>query len=149
MSELIHIEAVAPLDGYWVRLTFSNGAIKDVDLGAVFARGGVFAAIHDNRELFERVRVNSESQTIEWPGEVDLDPEVLYGRFEPNSGVKIPRRTLREPTTAHASGAARWLLASNVPPATFSFLIRCGSRRLMASEAARLHPALGRYDQIL
>jgi Protein of unknown function (DUF2442) len=102
MSELIHVEAVQPLDGYWLRLTFSDGAIKDVDLGAVFARGGVFSAIHDSRELFERVRVNPESHTIEWPGEVDLDPEVLYGRFEPNSGVTIPRRTVREPTSAHA-----------------------------------------------
>jgi len=102
MSELIHIEAVEPLDGYWLRLTFSDGAIKDVDLGALLARGGVFSAIHDDRQVFERVRVNSESQTIEWPGEVDLDPEVLYGRFEPSSGVTIPRRTIREPTAAHA-----------------------------------------------
>ena len=102
MSELIHIEAVEPLDGYWLRLTFSDGAIKDVDLGALLARGGVFSAIHDDRQVFERVRVNSESQTIGWPGEVDLDPEVLYGRFEPSSGVTIPRRTIREPTAAHA-----------------------------------------------
>jgi hypothetical protein len=44
--------------------------------------------------------VNPESQTIEWPGEIDLDPEVLYGRYEPASGAQITRRTVREP--AHA-----------------------------------------------
>ena len=102
MNELIHIEAVEPLDGHWLRLTFSDGAIKAVDLGALLARGGVFSAIHDDRGMFERVRVNPESRTIEWPGEVDLDPQVLYGRFEIGSGVRIARRTVREPTAAHA-----------------------------------------------
>jgi len=102
MSELIKIDAVEPLEGHWLRLTFSDGAIKDVDVGAVLSRGGVFAPIHDHREVFEQVRVNPETQTIEWPGEVDLDPEVLYGRFEPGSGVKITRRAVREPTATHA-----------------------------------------------
>src|SRR6266851_1592478 len=100
MSELIKIDAVEPREGHWLRLTFSDGAIKDVDLGELLARGGVFSAIRDDRDIFEHVRVNAETSTIEWPGEVDLDPEVLYGRFEPSSGAKITRRTVREP--AHA-----------------------------------------------
>jgi hypothetical protein len=52
--------------------------------------------------MFEQVRVNPATQTIEWPGEVDLDPGVLYGNFEPASGVHITRRTVRERTTANA-----------------------------------------------
>ena len=63
----------------------------------MLAVGGVFAPIHERREVFEQVRVNPETHTAEWPGEVDFDPEVLYGRFEPASGVRIPRRTIREP----------------------------------------------------
>ena len=102
MSELIKIHAVEPLEGYWLRLTVSDGAVKDVDVGEILARGGVFAPIRERREVFERVRVNPETQTIEWPGAVDLDPEVLYGRFEPSSEVRITRRTVREPTGAHA-----------------------------------------------
>jgi hypothetical protein len=102
MNELIKVNAVEPLEGYWLRLTFSDGAIKDVDVGDILAGGGVFAPICEQRELFERVRVNPESQTIEWPGEVDLDPEVLYGRFEPASGTTIRRRLVREPTATHA-----------------------------------------------
>jgi uncharacterized protein DUF2442 len=39
--------------------------------------------IRERREIFEKVHVNPETQTVEWPGEVDLDPEVLYGLFEP------------------------------------------------------------------
>jgi hypothetical protein len=51
-------------------------------------------------EIFEEVRVNHESGTVEWPGEVDIDPEVLYGRYEPASGHSIERRTVREPLKA-------------------------------------------------
>ena len=102
MSELIKVGAVEPLEGHWLRLEFSDGAIKDVDVGDVLARGGVFAAIRDRREVFEQVRVNPDTQTIEWPGNVDLDPEVLYGRFEPGSGAKLARPTVREPTAARA-----------------------------------------------
>jgi hypothetical protein len=85
-----------------VRLTFSDGAIKDVDVGDVLARAGGFSPIRGQREVFEQVRVNSETRTIAWPGEVDVDPEVLYARFEPSSGASIGRRTVREPTVAHA-----------------------------------------------
>lgn len=102
MSELIKIDAVEPLQGHWLRLAFSDGAVKDVDVGELIARRGVFSAIGADRATFEQVRVNPETRTIEWPGEVDLDAEVLYGRFEPESGVKITRRTVREPTPAHA-----------------------------------------------
>jgi hypothetical protein len=86
----------------WLRITFSDGAVKDVDVGDILARGGVFEPIRERRELFEQVRVNPETQRIEWPGEVDLDPEVLYGRFEPASGARIRRRTVREPTATRA-----------------------------------------------
>ena len=89
-----------PLDGHWIRLSFSDGAVKDVDVSRLLEAGGVFASIRDSRDLFERVRVSPETQTIEWPGEVDLDPDVLYGRHEPASGVRIERRIVREPSSA-------------------------------------------------
>ena len=102
MTGLIKIDAVEPLEGYWLRLTFSDGAVIDVDVGEVLERGGVFSAIRADRTVFEQVRVNPETRTIQWPGDVDLDPEVLYGRFERGSGVTITRRTVRQPTPAHA-----------------------------------------------
>ncbi len=100
MSELIKIRGVEPLESHWLRLTFSDGAVKDVDVGELLAAGGVFSPLRERRELFEQVRVNPQTQTIEWPGEVDLDPDVLYGRFEPASGIRIARRTVRGRTTA-------------------------------------------------
>ncbi len=102
MRDLITITAVESLDGLWIRATFSNGAVKEIDLSGLLSGGGVLAPIHDNRDLFEQVRVNPESGTIEWPGEIDLDPEVLYGLFEPVHPVPIERRTLREPVHAPA-----------------------------------------------
>jgi hypothetical protein len=100
MNELIKVRSVEPLDGHWIRLSFSDGAVKDVDVGGLLDAGGVFTPIRENREVFARVRVNPESQTVEWPGEVDLDADVLYGRYEPASSVRIERRIVREPSSA-------------------------------------------------
>jgi Protein of unknown function (DUF2442) len=100
MSEIVSVTEVEPLDGYWIRAAFSDGAIKEIDLSELLATGRVFAPIRERRDVFEQVRVNPESGTVEWPGEVDLDPEVLYGRFEPASGERIERRVVREPAAA-------------------------------------------------
>ncbi len=102
MTEMINVTEVEPMDGLRIRATFSDGAVKEIDLSDLMARGGVFAPIREHREVFEKVHVNSETRTVEWPDEVDLDPEVLYGLFEPASGARIGRRTLRKP--AHAIG---------------------------------------------
>ncbi|MBV9212080.1 MAG: DUF2442 domain-containing protein [Actinobacteria bacterium] len=100
MSEIISVTQVEPLDGLRIRAAFSDGAVKEIDLSEVLAAGGVFAPIFERREVFEQVAVNPETGTIEWPGDVDLDPEVLYGRHEPASGHRIERRTIREPLPA-------------------------------------------------
>ncbi len=100
--EIIKVTDVQPLEGHRIRATFSDGAVKEIDLSEVLERGSVFALIRDRRDIFEQVRINPETQTVEWPDGVDLDPEVLYGRFEPASGAQIERRTIREPTPTHA-----------------------------------------------
>jgi hypothetical protein len=97
---MISVTHVEPLEGHWLRLSVSDGSVKDVDLSELLSRGGVFAAIREDRDLFEQVRLKRDSRTIEWPGEVDLDPDVLYGSHEPASGIRITRRVVRTP--AHA-----------------------------------------------
>jgi Protein of unknown function (DUF2442) len=71
---------------------------------------GVFAPIRESRELFEQVRVNPETRTVEWPGEVDLDPDVLYGRMSPHpaSGSDVGE-SVPGPQLGCARVAARWL----------------------------------------
>ena len=49
---------------------------------------------------FECVRVDEDTRTIPWPGDIDLDPDVRYGTFEPASGVRLSRNTARGPTIA-------------------------------------------------
>jgi hypothetical protein len=122
---MITIDAAEALDGYRLRITFSDGAIKELDLGELIGSArGVFSSLRDPA-IFKQVRVNPETRTVEWPwcprtrkgeGEtssvserpcpgaeeapfllIDLDTEVLYGFFEPASGVRITRRTIREP----------------------------------------------------
>jgi hypothetical protein len=100
MTDIIYVTHVEPLEGHWIRAVFTDGAVKEIDLSGLLSAGGVFAPIYERREVFEQVGVNPDSGTVEWPGEVDLDPEVLYGRYEPASGRPIPRRTIREPATA-------------------------------------------------
>ena len=102
MSEILYVSEVKPLEGHRIRVTFSDGAVKEIDLAGLLSAGGVFTPIYEQREIFEKVRVNPESRTVEWPGEVDLDPEVLYGRYEPASGHRIPRRTVRGPVSTAA-----------------------------------------------
>jgi len=97
VTELVRIADVRPLEGRWVRLWFTNGVVKDVDLREALAGGGVFGEINRRRDSFEQVRVNPASGTIEWPGGVDLDPDVLYGLFEAEDGVRIERRLVDEP----------------------------------------------------
>lgn len=96
---MVRVTDVEALAGSRIRATFSDGAIKEVDLAGLFCQGGVFEPIQRDRELFAAVKVNPEIGTVEWPNEVDLDPEVLYGRFEPASGICLERITLREPAT--------------------------------------------------
>ena len=88
------IPDVEPLAERWVRLTFGHGAVHEVDLADLLAAGGVFASIRDEREVFEAVAVD-EFGTIAWPGDVDLDPDVLRGDQTPTSGRALPRRVIQ------------------------------------------------------
>ena len=60
---ILHVARVGYLRGYQLRLEFSNGVIKDVDLaGELF--GEVFEPLKDV-DYFRRVAVNPETGTIE------------------------------------------------------------------------------------
>ncbi len=95
MSSQTKVTAVEPLAERWLRVTFADGAVHEVDLGPVLAAGGVFAPIRDQRSVFEAASVDAEFGTVVWPGGIDLDPDVLRGERQPASGVKIPRRVIQ------------------------------------------------------
>jgi hypothetical protein len=79
---LIRITAAEPVGAHAVRLTFTDGSAKTVDL-APYMRGPVFEPLLRDPALFRAIRVDPELGTVVWPGGADLDPDVLYGRRTP------------------------------------------------------------------
>jgi len=81
-GDLVRIKAVEVLNGFKVRLTFTDESQKEIDLEP-FLHGPVFEPIRNDRELFRTVRVDDEAGTIVWPNGADIDPDVLYLGLKP------------------------------------------------------------------
>jgi Protein of unknown function (DUF2442) len=78
---LPRITSVEPLDGFRLRLVFTDGLVREVDLSDDL--WGQMAEPLQNPEYFGRVRVDPELGTVVWPNGYDLDPDVLHGDHEP------------------------------------------------------------------
>lgn len=72
------LESAEYLDGYRLKITFSDGASGVIDLTDELW-GEVFAPLKD-LETFKSFRVDDELSTIVWPTGADLAPEYLYQR---------------------------------------------------------------------
>lgn len=79
LSEIPRVVAVEVRPPYGLRLTFHDGALRDIDL-ADELWGPMFQPLRDP-ELFAQVCV--DHGTVAWPNGVDLDPVVLHGDAEP------------------------------------------------------------------
>jgi hypothetical protein len=78
----IRITDVEPLDGFTLRLRFSDAVERVVDLeGELW--GPVFEPLRMDPELFRQVRVDHQLGTIVWPNGADMDPDVLRGAHDP------------------------------------------------------------------
>src|SRR5712692_2336817 len=73
----VRVVDVNPLKDRKVHVRFQDGLEGVVDIGALMPFDGVFAPLEDPF-FFEQVRVDPESGTIAWPGNLDLDPYTLY-----------------------------------------------------------------------
>ena len=76
-GQVRRITAVEVLDHYYLRLTFDNGLVGDVDLTDLrgLPEAQVFQPLSDP-EFFRLVSV--DHGTVIWPGDIDMAPEVLY-----------------------------------------------------------------------
>ncbi len=82
MTPLVRVASVEPLEGDQVRLAFTDGTSKDIDL-EMYLHGPIFQPVRDDPAAFRAVRVDPELGTIVWENGADIDPDVLYHGWKP------------------------------------------------------------------
>jgi Protein of unknown function (DUF2442) len=89
MSEIHDIVDVEVTGEYGLRVTFDDGAVREVSLEGQLD-GPVFEPLRD-AELFAQVAVDRESGTVTWPTGADLDPIVIYEGLPPLNARTVRR----------------------------------------------------------
>jgi len=79
--EHVQVTAVHVLGHLRVRLMFSDGLIRDLDLGPLLDAAPAFARHRRDPTFFSRVRC--QDGTIAWPDNTSLDSFVLHGGADP------------------------------------------------------------------
>lgn len=85
MQTLARVTQAEPIGGLAVRLTFTDGIVRELDLEPLLTEG-VLLELRDPA-LFCQVQVDPVAGTVVWPNGVDLDPDVLHGDHEPARGA--------------------------------------------------------------
>jgi hypothetical protein len=77
---LPRIVNVKYLQNHRLELSFNTGEVGVIDFQPDLAKfHGVLSPLRDVA-FFAKVQIDSESGTLVWPGDIDLDPDVLYSR---------------------------------------------------------------------
>ena len=101
---MLLIRSAEPLENYWVRLTLTDGSQIERNVRDLL-RGPVFEPLRTDYGRFRHIR--ARGGTIEWPGELDLDPQVvIWNGPRPRDPGARPARRL-ELTHPSASVRAR------------------------------------------
>jgi Protein of unknown function (DUF2442) len=91
MSALIRVTGVMHLGERVLRVTFSDGLVRELDFAGELS--GALATIDDDVS-FAAATVDSVAGTVCWPIGIDLDPDVLHG--DRPSASAVQPRLLRE-----------------------------------------------------
>lgn len=78
-DNMLRIVEAQARENYRLFLKFQNNREGIVDLSQ-HERKGVFERWNDIT-FFEQVSIDEESGTVIWPGDIDLDPYVLYSKM--------------------------------------------------------------------
>ena len=88
----LHVTSAKPLEGYRVEVCFDDGREGIADLTEALA-GPMFDSLKEP-DLFTKLRVDKELQTIVWPNGIDLAPEYIYYQaFRDDSELQATFRT--------------------------------------------------------
>ena len=72
----LHVTSAKPLEGYRVEVSFDDGRKGIADLTEALERPMLESL--KEPDVFRRLRVDKELQTIVWPNGTDLAPEYIY-----------------------------------------------------------------------
>ncbi len=76
MTQFIRVQAAEPLDALRIRVRFTNGEQREIDLTPYIATGPIFEPVRTNPAFFRSVVV--DGGTLTWSNGADIDPDVLY-----------------------------------------------------------------------
>ena len=72
---IIEVDTVEPLTNFSVRVKFSDGSQREIDLEP-YLHGPIFEPIRDDPEMFRRIIVDRGA--LAWPNDADIDTDTLY-----------------------------------------------------------------------
>ena len=72
----LHITKIKYLENYKLEISFNDGVVKEVDLEKELY-GEIFKPLKDI-DTFKKVKINPDSNTIEWENGANFAPEFLY-----------------------------------------------------------------------
>ena len=84
MSLTLRIRSVTPLHDFHVKLVFSDGSERNVDLES-HLNGPIFDPVRKNPDAFRKVRVEPDFGGLEWPNGADICPDVLRDGHAPSA----------------------------------------------------------------
>jgi hypothetical protein len=91
-KQFVRIQLVEPLEGFRVRLGFTDDTQRVVDLEP-YLHGSIFDPMREHPQVFRAVRVDRRAGTIAWPNGADIDPDVLYHDLKP-AWMEEPEREI-------------------------------------------------------
>ena len=96
---LLRITEAKVLGGFRLQLRLTDGSVVEREISRLLA-GPVFDRIRNDPAEFARVR--TAHGTLEWPGEIDLCPDVLIWGGPPRDGAPPRMLEIELPSTANA-----------------------------------------------
>jgi len=78
----VRIRSAQVQEGFRVRLGFTDGTVREVDLEK-YLHGSVFQQIREDPGVFRSLKVDEKMGTIYWDNGADIDPDVLYQGLTP------------------------------------------------------------------
>jgi hypothetical protein len=84
MNVCARVISVSYKGGRRLEVLFADGLARELDFHADWT--GSLEPLNQD-DFLAQVSVDSIAQTLCWPSNIDLDPDVLHGEFEPATGA--------------------------------------------------------------